>query len=190
MRFVGVPDTGAAFDRIELHEHQVAAMGALTQAITRRAGWVSLVGGYGCGKSTLLEATCRAAAAAGLDATLTTAAALQELLFAAMRDERLGDQLATLARVPVLAIDELDALTLSGPAEGWFNDLLGSRRYGAAGSSVTLLACNVVAAPIPPRLQSRMRDARFRLIDLGDVDLRAVTTPLSIGPWDRGEGER
>jgi chromosomal replication initiation ATPase DnaA len=184
---------GVSFASIKEFDHQAAALGALTQLLKRGAGWLSLVGGYGSGKSTLFYATLRALHASGLRCRYLTATRLQNLLFAALKDGALQALLETLGRAPVLAIDELDNEAFQPAAESWVNELMNAR-YQGAGRTITLLACNVLASPIPPRVISRMRDRRFSLIDLGDTDLRdmADTAPVHnpwAGAWDRGEGE-
>ena len=88
----------------------------------------------------------------------------------------------------MLALDELDAVRLTDFTEELLIELLGAR-YQA--NAVTLLACNEIGPPIPPRIVARMKDRRFQVVDLGETDLRAIADEVALlDPWDRGEGER
>lgn len=165
------------------YEHQTAALVAIERLLKNPWGWLTLVGGYGSGKSTLLGATLAELARRGLDGAYYTASDLLRTLRESVGERTYATTLDRIARVPVLALDELDAFRLTEFAEEALIELFG-RRYAMTGG-VTLLACNVLGDPIPPRIVSRARDRRFQLVDLGEADLRS----LGADPWDRGEGE-
>jgi hypothetical protein len=166
------------------YDHQAAAVDAVERLLKRPWGWLTLQGGYGSGKSTLVGATLGELARRGLDGAYWTASDLLRTLREAVGSGAYTSTLDRIARTPVLALDELDAFRLTEFAEEALIELFG-RRYAMTGA-VTLLACNVLGDPIPPRIVSRARDKRFQVVDLGEADLRS----LDADAWERGEGER
>lgn len=141
-----------------------------------RGGWLTLWGNYGSGKSLVLTGLVADACRRGTVAQYYTG---QEILAVFQRDLRDNEQdagrgvnLDFLARVPVLAIDEMTGFHTSSD---WFArhfvELL-DRRYRSANRLITILALN----PDPvdwcggpggawgisgPAILSRMRDGRF-----------------------------
>ena len=142
-----------------------------------RGGWLTLWGNYGSGKSLILTGLVADACRAGVLAQYYTGQDVlqvfrRDFADAGDADAGKGVNLDFLARVPVLAIDELSGFHTSSD---WFArhlvELL-DRRYRNANRLITILALN----PDPvdwcggsggawgvsgPAILSRMRDGRF-----------------------------
>ena len=144
-----------------------------------RGGWLTLWGNYGSGKSLILTGLVADACRAGTLAQYYTGLRVLQVFRRDFADSRDADadagkgvNLDFLARVPVLAIDELSGFHTSSD---WFArhlvELL-DRRYRNADKLITILALN----PDPvdwcggdggawgisgPAILSRMRDGRF-----------------------------
>jgi DNA replication protein DnaC len=84
-------------------------------------------------------------------------------------------RLEELREIPVLAIDAVEALTLTPYAEEIRCRLL-DRRYRLAtlGQAHTLFAMNIDPAGLPDHLYDRMRDDRFVIVHNGDPSMRPV----------------
>jgi hypothetical protein len=165
---------------------QQEAIGAIKALLKAPRGWLTLAGGYGTGKTTLLYATLNHLAGAGVYGRYTTAPDLLDWLRDAIGDvrgESPGGRLRQLRDAPVLAVDELDKYNATAFAEEAVLKLFGTR-YERRATHITLIGYNLDGAErIPPFLRSRIRDGRFRLVEMPGSDLR----PSLSDPWERGE---
>jgi hypothetical protein len=181
---------------------QSAAVLAVDEIRQGWRGWLTLVGDYGVGKTQILYVALNELAALGVHGQYWTMPRVLDYLRDALleRDQRgrsHSQRLDELVAVPVLALDELDKYHQTDYAESVVFRLLDAR-YQRRESQVTILAYNRDRADrLPPFLTSRMRDSRFKLIDMGAVDLRPLKKPGAAQPapvphadrFDRGPEE-
>lgn len=97
---------------------------------------VLIVGPCGTGKSHLAQALGHCAVRQGVDVIFTTCAALTQSLNAARATGSYERKLATLARVPLLIIDDFGLKPLRAPADEDLHDLI-AERYETAATIVT-----------------------------------------------------
>ena len=97
---------------------------------------VLIVGPCGTGKSHLAQALGHCAVRQGVDVMFTTCASLTASLNAARAVNAYERRLATLARVPLLIIDDFGLKPLRPPADEDLHDLL-AERYESASTIVT-----------------------------------------------------
>lgn len=116
-----------------------------------------LYGPNGSGKSHLAAAILNAAAAAGTPARYGSAPALLRLVRQGMRDGSADDRLEALARVPLLAIDDLGAEQPSDWADVALFDLLKARDNRGLGT--------VITSNLPP---AELRDPRIASLVQGN----------------------
>lgn len=165
---------------------QQEAIGAVRKLLEAPRGWLTLAGGYGTGKTSLIYAALNHLADAGLYGRYTTAPDLLDWLRDAIGDvrgESPGGRLRQLRDAPVLAVDELDKYSATEFANEAVLKLFGTR-YERRATHITLIGYNLDGAErIPPFLRSRIRDGRFRLVEMPGGDLR----PSLSDPWGRGE---
>ena len=97
---------------------------------------VLIVGPCGTGKSHLAQALGHCAVRQGVDVVFTTCAGLTQSLNAARATGSYERKLATLARVPLLIIDDFGLKPLRAPADEDLHDLI-AERYEQAATLVT-----------------------------------------------------
>lgn len=97
---------------------------------------VLIVGPCGTGKSHLAQALGHCAVRAGVDVVFSTCAGLTASLNAARATSAYERKLATLARVPLLIIDDFGLKPLRPPADEDLHDLI-AERYETAATIVT-----------------------------------------------------
>lgn len=97
---------------------------------------VLIVGPCGTGKSHLAQALGHCAVRQGIDVVFTTCASLTQSLNAARATGSYERKLATLARVPLLIIDDFGLKPLRAPADEDLHDLI-AERYEQAATIVT-----------------------------------------------------
>jgi DNA replication protein DnaC len=97
---------------------------------------VLIVGSCGTGKSHLAQALGHCAVRQGVDVVFTTCASLTQSLNAARATGSYERKLATLARVPLLIIDDFGLKPLRTPADEDLHDLI-AERYEQASTIVT-----------------------------------------------------
>jgi DNA replication protein DnaC len=97
---------------------------------------VLIVGPCGTGKSHLAQALGHCAVRQGVDVIFTTCASLTQSLNAARATGGYERKLATLARVPLLTIDDFGLKPLRSPADEDLHDLI-AERYEQAATIVT-----------------------------------------------------
>ena len=97
---------------------------------------VLIVGPCGTGKSHLAQALGHCAVRQGVDVIFTTCASLTQSLNAARATGSYERKLATLARVPLLIIDDFGLKPLRSPADEDLHDLI-AERYEQAATIVT-----------------------------------------------------
>ena len=97
---------------------------------------VLIVGPSGIGKSHLAQALGHCAVRQGIDVVFTSCAALTQSLNAARATGLYERKLATLARVPLLIIDDFGLKPLRAPADEDLHDLI-AERYEQASTIVT-----------------------------------------------------
>ena len=173
----GLPDEarGIRLSTLRQRPDQIAALQAVAGFVADPRGWLTLVGGYGTGKTTLIYAALGHLADRGVHGRYTTAPDLIDHLRDAVRDtdgRAHSERLERLKTVPVLAVDELDKYRATDYAEEAIFKLF-DHRYRARRTLATLIGYNRERSDrIPPFLASRIRDGRFRLVDLDGADLR------------------
>ncbi len=154
------------------------AIEAIQALLARVGGWVYLYGDYGTGKTRLLKTAIADALANGKEAVYATLPDILDQLAAAFEDrnpDMFGSRLDYWANLPILAIDEIDKLRdTSYRQEREF--LLLDRRYvqGCEATSITLLASNCNPAELHPYLSDRIRDRRFKIVELRGASFRTV----------------
>jgi DNA replication protein DnaC len=151
-------------------------------------GWLTLVGGYGVGKTRLIYAALNHLADVGVYGRYVMMPELLNELRNALHQDDYGERLRRFVEAPLLAVDELDKIRDSA----FVDDVLHAiflARYQQRETLATIIGYNADGADrLPAFLLSRIKDSRFRLVELGGRDLRPIAD--KIDPWDRGEGER
>lgn len=167
---------------------QAPARAEIARFIADPRGWLTLVGGYGVGKTRLIYAALNHLADVGMYGRYVMMPdLLNELRDCARTGDGYAEKLRRFIQAPVLAIDELDKLRDTE----FVDDVLYAiflARYQERETVATIIGYNADGADrIPPFIRSRIRDSRFRLIEMGGPDLRPLADQLD--PWDRGEGK-
>lgn len=167
---------------------QKAAYLEITAFVADPRGWLTLVGGYGVGKTRLIYAALNHLADVGIYGRYVMMPDLLNELRNALRDDDYGERLRRFVEAPLLAVDELDKIRDSA----FVDDVLQAiflARYQQRETLATIIGYNADRADrLPAFLLSRIKDSRFRLVELGGRDLRPIADKLD--PWDKGEGER
>lgn len=181
----GLPDEarGLRLTTLRQRPEQATAVQAVAQFVVEPRGWLTFAGGYGTGKTTLIYAALGHLADVGVYGRYTTAPELLAHLRDALRDHdgrAHSERLERLKTVPVLAVDELDKYRSTEYAEEAMFQLF-DHRYRERRTLATLIGYNRDRGDrIPPFLASRIRDGRFRLVELDGADLRPTQTD---DPW-------
>lgn len=178
---------GVYLDTMRAIPHQDQVAQAIEDLLVQPRGWLTLAGDYGLGKTQLMYAALNHLADQGLYGRYYTAPDLLNQTRDALRDRdgnTHSDLMRRLAETPVLAVDELDKYSPTAYAEEQIFRLFDAR-YRQRATHITLLAFNLAAAHrLPPFLLSRMRDGRFKYIEIVGEDLRPAAQHE---PWDRNE---
>lgn len=123
------------FDRVPQLNRQLVHELASGRYLHEKAP-VLIVGPAGIGKSHLAQALGHCAVRQGMDVTFTSCAQLTQSLNAARATGSYERKLATLARVPLLVIDDFGLKPLRAPADEDLHDLI-AERYERAATVVT-----------------------------------------------------
>lgn len=123
------------FDRLPNVNRQLVHDLAAGRYLQERAP-VLVVGPVGTGKSHLAQALVHCAVRQGVDVLFTSCAALTQTLNAARAIGAYDRKLATLARVPLLIIDDFGLKPLRPPADEDLHELI-AERYERAATVVT-----------------------------------------------------
>ena len=123
------------FDRIPKLNRQLVHELASGRYLQEKAP-VLIVGPSGIGKSHLAQALGHCAVRQGVDVVFTTCAALTQSLNAARATGAYERKLASLARVPLMIIDDFGLKPLRAPADEDLHDLI-AERYEQASTIVT-----------------------------------------------------
>ena len=123
------------FDRIPKLNRQLVHDLASGRYLQEKAP-VLIVGPSGIGKSHLAQALGHCAVRQGVDVVFTTCAALTQSLNAARATGAYERKLASLARVPLMIIDDFGLKPLRAPADEDLHDLI-AERYEQASTIVT-----------------------------------------------------
>ncbi len=126
---------GFEFDRLPSTNRALVHDLATGRYIHEKAP-VLIVGPCGTGKSHLAQALGHCAVRQGVDVVFTTCASLTQSLNAARATGSYERKLATLARVPLLIIDDFGLKPLRSPADEDLHDLI-AERYEQASTIVT-----------------------------------------------------
>jgi hypothetical protein len=177
---------GVMLDTIAGVPEQDQAIAAIEEFIAHSIGWLTFAGGYGVGKTLLLYAALNHLADSGLYGCYLTAPDLIDQMRGLVREGGDGDaRLRRYIEAPLLAVDELDKYDSTEFAEKTIFRLFHAR-YQSWQTKGTLMSYNLDRERrIPPFLQSRMHDSRFRHIVLAGSDLRPLASELDA--WDTGE---
>jgi DNA replication protein DnaC len=151
-------------------------------------GWLTLVGGYGVGKTRLIYAALNHLADVGVYGRYVMMPDLLNELRGALHQNDYGERLRRFVEAPLLAVDELDKIRDSAFVDDVLQAIFLSR-YQQRETLATIIGYNADRADrLPAFLLSRIKDSRFRLVELGGRDLRPIADKLD--PWEKGEGER
>lgn len=152
---------------------QMEAIQEIQRVIRRKAGLLTLTGGYGTGKTTLIQVACNHFHDIGLSAAYITAYELTQEFQAAARDDTdpraLARLVALLADIPLLVIDEIDKAVRTDFQRDSVFELL-DRRYKCRESRATILACNTL--PQDSAFSSRLNE--YPVVQMGNVSLRPM----------------
>ena len=174
---------------------QREAVAAAQSFIGQPTGWLVLAGAYGVGKTQIIYATLNHLADLGQHGRYIELPTLLDELRGIVAQG--GDHRVVLKRLidaPLLAIDECDKARESAFTQEVFEALF-LARYRQRGTHGTIIGFNADRIDqIPPFVVSRMRDERFRFVEMRGADLRPVARQLAAnaavaGKWDRGKGE-
>jgi DNA replication protein DnaC len=166
---------------------QKAAVKQALAFVADPSGWLTLIGGYGIGKTRIIYACMNDLAARGIVGRYVMMPELLNELRSALRDDDYGERLRRFVEAPLLAVDELDKIRDSDFVDEVLQAIF-LARYQERETLSTIIGYNADGAErIPPFLRSRIRDSRFRLVEMAGPDLRPIAGTLD--PWDRGEGE-
>lgn len=155
------------------------AVEAVRKIVKNGSGWLTIHGSYGVGKTSLLFAAVNAAVKSGIQAHYTTAANLLADIRRRFSDgdkqsASVEDAIANWIEMPLLAVDEVDRVSLTQwTSETIFRIL--DARYQSADRRATLLVSNTAPDAMKAEyayLVSRMRSGQ--IIPLSGADMRAV----------------
>lgn len=156
------------------------AIEAVTHALSRKRGILTLYGKPGRGKSTLLITAVNEAREANIPATYARVSDVLDYLRSAYDPDRTvelsaDDRWHLLTTVDVLALDELDQFKSTPWAMEKFLALI-DERWRNIDRTVTLLASNAAVANLPEKVASRLQDRRAHLFHLTGIDMRKFNT--------------
>jgi DNA replication protein DnaC len=151
------------------------AMEAIQAVTAQGGGWVYLWGGYGTGKTRILKTAVLDALTHARQAFYATLPEILDKLkpFSDDQADPIGSRLEYWTDLPILAIDEVDKRRGTDyRVERQF--MLMDTRYVQACEkrSITLLAGNLNPAMLDPYLYDRIRDKRFRIVELQGPSFR------------------
>ena len=164
---------GGVLDTNEVGE----ALRAVRAALERGHGWVYLWGGYGTAKTLLLKTAVAETLRLHRHAVYARMADLLDDLRTAYEEDHastaLVERMGHYTSLPLLALDEIERHNQTEWARERVFQLL-DRRYAAAEAerSVTLIASNSPPERLDGYLGSRVRDGRFKVVEMKGADLR------------------
>jgi DNA replication protein DnaC len=167
-------DRTHVFEEFQINPGNRAAYDAVTGALVKRRGMITLTGKWGLGKTELLICAVNRARESGIPAVYTTTAQLFDYLRQAYKPGEEIDidrrwQLLTSAEV--LAVDELEKFNATPWAMERFSRLI-DERWRCMGNLLTLLATNARIEQLPGDVTSRLEDGRAEIVTLGGSDMR------------------
>lgn len=155
-------------------EQNTSAAEHVQNAVMRRRGLLTLMGKPGTGKTTMLIRAVNMAREAGVPAVYTTVTDLLDYLRQAYDPKAVlafDARWELLVNVEVLSLDELDEFNTTPWAMERFLRLI-DERWRAIDSCLTLCATNGRLNMLPDKVESRLRDGRASLFELGGADMR------------------
>ena len=179
------------FDRVGLRKEELKSMTwdilikesgiqksikAVKETLKRGHGWVFLYGGFGVGKTYVLKIAIAEMIRSGQQASYVRMAEILDHLRESFNDdvkEMETKRLEYWSKLPILAIDEFDRIRNTEYGDERRFVLL-DRRYEDAvrENSITLLASNSDPSKLPGYLYDRVRDGRFKIINLPGESFR------------------
>jgi len=167
-----------SFDSFIITPGNRRAYTAVTGAVARGSGLVTLYGLPGRGKSYLLIAAVNNARNRGVPAVYTKMADLLIHLkktFNPRNDAPTFDRMWDLyISADILAVDEIDEINVTDWVMERFLNLI-DQRWRLMGKMLTLFAANTELRNLPEKVESRLRDARGAVVEVGgEVDFRGV----------------
>ena len=166
----------ATLNTYRTNRHNRAAFDATKAFVERRAGWLTLWGGYGTGKTHLLAAAVNLSTNNRVAAVYYTLPDLLDAMRAAYQDDSFDNLFSRLVRLPILALDELDKVRLTDWAREKLYQLFDAR-YRDLERLGTICATNTKPDPADTDmgyLYSRMTDRRSTIVEIGGGDVRPV----------------
>jgi DNA replication protein DnaC len=175
-------DLNISLDDIRLDPGNRDMVTAAREVLDDYYGWIYLWGGPGNAKTVVLKAMINAANQAGRGpAMYTSFTTLVNWMRDSFREQKAKDadpfanmgyieRFERIKAIPFLAIDEMDKARSTEFADEFRFSFLDERYQQALrGETVTVFASNSSPGSLPPALMDRVRDGRFKVIQ--------VTTP-------------
>lgn len=162
------------FEDFVITDENREAYFAVTDALTRHRGMVTLTGPWGVGKSNLLISAINKAREAGMAAVYATTAQLFDYLRRAYKPGEeidIDQRWDLLVGADVLAIDELEKFAATPWALERFSRLIDERWHAMSGR-LTLLATNAKVEQLPGDVTSRLEDGRAKIVTITGTDMR------------------
>lgn len=162
------------FENFVISDDNRRAYQAVTEAITKRRGMITLTGGWGMGKTELLTCAVNKARNAGIPAVYATTAHLMDHLRQAYKpgaELDIDERWNLLTSAEVLAVDELEKFNTTEWALERFSRLI-DERWRSMGNLLTLLATNAKLERLPGDVFSRLQDGRAQVVNLAGPDMR------------------
>lgn len=171
------------FTEFRITDGNRSAYRAVTEAIIKRKGMITLTGAWGLGKTELLTCAVNAARDAGIPAVYATTAHIMDYLRQAYKpgaEYDIDQRWDLLTNAEVLAVDELEKFNTTEWALERFSRLI-DMRWRAMGNLLTLFATNAELNRLPGDVFSRLQDGRAQVIKLAGPDMRPFNQ------WDEGQ---
>lgn len=150
----------------------------LKQSIDLSKGFITLTGKFGVGKTLILMSAVNEGRDREKLAIYTTVSDLLSYLRSTFNPDSEGDfdnYWEALIKCDILCLDEMDEFHTTGWAMERFLRLI-DERWRRMDSILTICALNSNVRTLPGKVQSRLRDGRAEIIEIGGYDMRPANT--------------